>query len=646
MKRNILNILLGLTLLLFITSCGSSGGGSNEPLQPESTEPQFHSKDKIEILPNQDKVIELNVTDNGNEDDLEYSLIGEDSYYFRVNVSTGIIYVRGNVDHKNIYHFTAVAKDFVGNKGKQDITVTIIRNPIFTSSNKISVKENQVDVVTVKTESVSRVTYALSGTDANNFNIDSSSGIVTFESAPNYEVKKTYSFKVTATDGQNRSSSQMITVTILNVNETVVDTQAPIFTSSNSVSVQENQTKALTVKATDINSISYALSGTDSQSFTINSTTGVITFKTAPDYETKKSYIIIITARDSKNNSDTQTISITILDIKEVAEVSESDYFITTWKTDNNGTSNNNQITIPTNHNYFYNYSVDWGDGNSDTGVTGDVTHTYDSVGIYTIKILGVFPAIEFIEYYEYEKKFMSDANKILSIEQWGKIQWESMYKACAGCSNLIGNFNDTPNLSQVYDMSAMFSQARSFNSYIGNWDVSNIRTMDAMFYEAIKYSQDMKNWNTTNVTNMSHMFSQATSFNQDIGSWDVSKVKNMSWMFSKTKFNYDVGNWNVSNVLYMTGMLSHLIKFNQDIGNWNVSNVIEMNHMFSQSLSFNQDIENWNTSNVTHLNSMFHNASSFSNHNLSLWNVSKVVSRGYFSEGWGTGNTEPNWNQ
>jgi len=73
---------------------------------------------------------------------------------------------------------------------------------------------------------VSRVTYALSGTDANSFNIDSSSGVITFKSAPNYEVKKTYSFKVTATDGQNRSSSQTITVTILDVDETAVDTTA------------------------------------------------------------------------------------------------------------------------------------------------------------------------------------------------------------------------------------------------------------------------------------------------------------------------------------------------------------------------------------------------------------------------------------
>jgi len=114
--KKILKIALIISLGYFMLGCGG-GGGSDEPLQPKSTVPQFHSKDKIEILPNQEKVIELNVTDNGNEDNLEYSLEGEDERYFRVT-SLGFIVTRGKLTEKNIYHFTAVAKDFVGNKGR------------------------------------------------------------------------------------------------------------------------------------------------------------------------------------------------------------------------------------------------------------------------------------------------------------------------------------------------------------------------------------------------------------------------------------------------------------------------------------------------------------------------------------------------
>ena len=56
--------------------------------------------------------------------------------------------------------------------------------------------------------------------------------------------------------------------------------------------------------------------------------------------------------------------------------------FVTTWKTDNIGFSNDTSITISTNGSETYNYEVDWTyDGITfiaeDTGVTGNITHDY-----------------------------------------------------------------------------------------------------------------------------------------------------------------------------------------------------------------------------------------------------------------------------
>ena len=102
-----------------------------------------------------------------------------------------------------------------------------------------------------------------------------------------------------------------------NSGETNVDTVPPVFTSSNEVSVNENQTIALTLVATDENNITYSLSGVDSDSFNIDSSTGVVTFKISPDYETKTSYSFIATASDGVNNS-TQNIIVNILDIYEI----------------------------------------------------------------------------------------------------------------------------------------------------------------------------------------------------------------------------------------------------------------------------------------------------------------------------------------
>ena len=89
------------------------------------------------------------------------------------------------------------------------------------------------------------MTYSLSGTDASSMSIDSSSGVLTFNSAPDYETKSSYSATVTASDGTN-STSQIITVMIVDV-----DDVAPVFTSNATFSAAENQTSIGTVTATD-----------------------------------------------------------------------------------------------------------------------------------------------------------------------------------------------------------------------------------------------------------------------------------------------------------------------------------------------------------------------------------------------------------
>lgn len=85
---------------------------------------------------------------------------------------------------------------------------------------------------------------------------------------------------------------------------------------------------------------------------------------------------------------------------------------MTTWKTDNAGTSNSTSITIPTTGS-GYNYSVDWNnDGTFDeTGLTANVTHDFGTAGTYTIRITGSFPRIYFNN--------GGDRLKILSVNQW-----------------------------------------------------------------------------------------------------------------------------------------------------------------------------------------------------------------------------------
>ena len=115
----------------------------------------------------------------------------------------------------------------------------------------------------------------------------------------------------------------------------------------------------------------------------------------------------------------------------------------------------------------------------------------------------------------------------------------------------------DTPDLSQVTDMSRMFRDAAVFNGDIGDWDVINVTNMREMFAGATAFNQNIGGWTVSNVTDMNRMFFFASRFNQNIGDWDVSNVTDMNRMFfNATTFNQDISRWDVSKVDDMDTML------------------------------------------------------------------------------------------
>jgi uncharacterized protein YjdB len=122
------------------------------------------------------------------------------------------------------------------------------------------------------------LTYSISGSEIN----ISSSGVLTFATAPDYETKTSYTATVTVSDGTD-SATQDITVNVTDVDETVKISSS--FSSSATFSAYENQTAIGSCVATDADgdSLTYSISGSE-----INiSSSGVLTFASAPDYETK-----------------------------------------------------------------------------------------------------------------------------------------------------------------------------------------------------------------------------------------------------------------------------------------------------------------------------------------------------------------------
>lgn len=170
------------------------------------------------------------------------------------------------------------------------------------------------------------------------------------------------------------------------------------------------------------------------------------------------------------------------------------DAFVIRVDSTNSGDTNSDQFRVSTGSDSF-NYNVSWEEINTsggttsltgdmvidstsgeNTSLTGDKVINFTNPGVHELRITGDIPHIQY-------GLFNSDSPKIISIEQWGNNEWQSMDSMFLVASNLDGyNATDEPDLSSVTSMDAMFSEASSFDQNISSWCVSQISTKPSDF--------------------------------------------------------------------------------------------------------------------------------------------------------------------
>jgi len=106
------------------------------------------------------------------------------------------------------------------------------------------------------------------------------------------------------------------------IDETSVGENAPIFTSPDAFEVVENTTTVGTLAATDVDgdAVTYNITGFGASPFSVNATSGVVSFREAPDYEARSSYAFTAIASDGVNSS-TQSITVTVTNANDKAPV-------------------------------------------------------------------------------------------------------------------------------------------------------------------------------------------------------------------------------------------------------------------------------------------------------------------------------------
>ncbi len=181
---------------------------------------------------------------------LTYSLVGVDAALFFVGISTGQISTGAStaLDHEspadsgsnNVYDVTVQVTDGKDAGGNADtsvddsigvtITVTNVNEQpefVFTSD-ELEVKENSLantnigDPVTAIDPESATLTYSLSGTDSDAFDIETSTGQIKTKDPLDHESRPVIMLTVTATDPGDLAASIEITVSVADI-----DTEAP-----------------------------------------------------------------------------------------------------------------------------------------------------------------------------------------------------------------------------------------------------------------------------------------------------------------------------------------------------------------------------------------------------------------------------------
>jgi hypothetical protein len=345
-----------------------------------------------------DRNVGAPVTATGNHGTIRYTLTGTDADQFEIDAKTGQIKTSVKLDYEgtaaaadqcdtlNDCTVTVGAKDSTGDDAAPSATVTIkITNvdetPTFsTGAEAIGVPENStalwdasatgytvttVDGPTGVTYTAMdpeglTVTYSLVGPDASKFQLSGSPPVLSFISKPDFEAKASadgdnvYEVTVRASVGSD-TGERKVRVTVSNVDEAPVImaalTTGVRISGDTRVSVAEGTTAVATYRASGPNADSarWSVTGTDAGSFSIGATTGVLTFRTAPDYETPGSadndniYSVTVTVR-ANGDTDTHNVTVTVTDVTEETPPPPADV-VDQYDTDNSGRIDKNELT-------------------------------------------------------------------------------------------------------------------------------------------------------------------------------------------------------------------------------------------------------------------------------------------------------------
>ncbi|MCR9130676.1 MAG: cadherin repeat domain-containing protein [Alphaproteobacteria bacterium] len=272
-------------------------------------------------------------------DTVTYSISGgPDAALFTIDPATGFISfitapdfeAPADANGDNVYIINIEASD-----GSLTDTLQVLVNvtdvneaPVILSVPAGGFDENQTFVGTLVAQDPEggALTITLGGPDAGLFTVDSATGVISllapedFENPNGASANGGYAVTYTVSDGVN-SVSNVLAFVVQDVDE------SPVFTSGAAFSVDENQTSTgYIATATDPEGVAITFSiagGADAALFTIDASTGALSFAAAQDFENPLDsdadnvYEVVIEASDGTTAAASQAVSIAVSDVNE-----------------------------------------------------------------------------------------------------------------------------------------------------------------------------------------------------------------------------------------------------------------------------------------------------------------------------------------
>ncbi|MCV6628968.1 MAG: gliding motility-associated C-terminal domain-containing protein, partial [Flavobacteriaceae bacterium] len=272
-----------------------------------------------------------------------FSLVGADKNLFTLDTNTNIVSMvakdfeaPSDSNGDNVYEVGVFVVDTAGNSDTLTWTVTVTNvnetaNFSIQTIADVSIMENTVYqsvTPTITGTPLGTVTFSMQGSDSDDFNINSSTGVLTlsnpdFENPTDTDNNNIYEIGVVATDADGNTANTSWQVTVTNVSETAT----LIITEIEDTTVDENQTYSSGVPAytgVPVGAPIFSISGADASKFSVNETTGVVSmtaqnFESPTDANTDNGYEVTLIMKDADNNTDTESWKVVVRNVEEVS---------------------------------------------------------------------------------------------------------------------------------------------------------------------------------------------------------------------------------------------------------------------------------------------------------------------------------------